>query len=187
MLIEDLVSQYHAISNKAVSAVPAGSLTARIADEILEMVRCYASDSRVFFRKGDLVNAFAAAVYGCGWIDAGCFLGYTTGPHCGMPDLAKEFPSELFEKLEEKTLRYRRMLTEALQRVAVAADAETVSAEAAAEIAQIAARYLAMGEKMISADYVNALSAFSYGYGWLDCAVRAGLFTITGNRHLFTI
>jgi hypothetical protein len=36
-------------------------------------------------------------------------------------------------------------------------------------------------------DPVNALAAFSYGYGWLDAAVRLGLLSVPDeDRHLFT-
>lgn len=187
MLIEELVSQYRAIADGASSAVPASTVLAQIAADTLEMVRSYAGDSRVFYDKGDLVNAFAAAAYGYGWLDCGCYLGLTKGTHCGMPDLEKAFPASLREKLEEKTLRYRRMLTEAIGAVAVAPDAETVSSAAAKQIAAIALEYLKIGEAKLPDDHVNALSAFSYGYGWLDCGVRFGLFSISGNRHLFTI
>ncbi|HJJ54923.1 MAG TPA: DUF357 domain-containing protein, partial [Methanocorpusculum sp.] len=107
--------------------------------------------------------------------------------HCGMPDLETAFPDQLREKLEEKTLRYRRMLTEALAVVSIAPDAETISASAARIIVDTVAALLKIGENLLPHDYVNALSAFSYGYGWLDCGVRFGLFAISGNRHLFTI
>lgn len=187
MLIEDLVVRYRTVADAASPAVPESTVLARIAGEVLEMVCSYAGDSRVFYDTGDLVNAFAAAAYGFGWLDAGCYLGLTRGEHCGMPDLEKAFPDSLRDKLEEKTLRYRRMLTEALAAVSPAPDAETISAEAAVSIVETATAYLQKGEGMLPEDYVNALSAFSYGYGWLDCGVRSGLFTISGNRHLFTI
>jgi len=35
-------------------------------------------------------------------------------------------------------------------------------------------------------DPVNALAAFSYGYGWLDCGVRMGLFSVPDDTELFT-
>ena len=187
MKIEELVSRYRTVADGASSAAVPATVLAHIADDVLEMVRSYAGDSRVFFDKGDLVNAFAASAYGFGWLDCGCYLGLTQGAHCGMPELEKEFPSVLREKLEEKTLRYQRMLTEALAAVSVAPDAETIAATAAKEIFAYATEYLNRGAALLPEDYVNALSAFSYGYGWLDCGVRFGLFAIAGNRHLFTI
>jgi len=187
MLIEELVTGYRRIADDASSAVQKETVLARIADDVLEMVRSYAGDSRVFYEDGDLVNAFAATAYGYGWLDCGCYLGLTCGKHCDMPVLERDFPADLRDKLEEKTLRYQRMLTEALKTISVAPDAETVSASAARQIAVIATEYLKIGNEKLSDDYLNALSAFSYGYGWLDCGVRFGLFAISGNRHLFTI
>jgi len=35
-------------------------------------------------------------------------------------------------------------------------------------------------------DPVNALAAFSYGYGWLDAGVRLGLFEVPEGSGLFT-
>jgi hypothetical protein len=32
---------------------------------------------------------------------------------------------------------------------------------------------------------VNALAAFSYGYGWLDAGVRMGLFSVPEDTGLF--
>ena len=63
MLIEELVSYYQKTAGKAVSAVPKASILGGTADEILEMVTCYASDAAVFLKHGDLVNAFAASLF----------------------------------------------------------------------------------------------------------------------------
>lgn len=45
------------------------------ANEIIEMVSNYISDSEYFQDKGDFVNAFAALSYAHGWLDAGVRLG----------------------------------------------------------------------------------------------------------------
>ena len=187
MKIEELLEQYAAASAAAVSAVPQNSVLEKTAAEILEMVSCYASDAQVFYRKGDLVNAFAASAYGFGWLDCGGYLGYTKAAFSGCPSLEKEFPAELLEKLEEKTYRYQRMLTSALKAVSPAPDKETVSAAAAEDIFSTAASGLNAGGAHLPSDMVNALCIFSYWYGWVDCGVRAGLFSIAGDRHLFTI
>lgn len=187
MLIEDLVLTYESVAKTAQIRVPDGSVLAKTARDILEMVTCYAGDSRVFFTRGDLVNAFAAVAYGYGWIDAGTYLGYMCADNCGMPVLDREFPADLHDKLEEKVFRYGRMLTGAVDAVMTAPDSETVSSVAAMEIHTMAKKYLEKGNILLSNDYAAALSAYSYGYGWLDCGVRAGLFVITGNRHLFSI
>ena len=102
MLIEELVSYYQKTAGVAVSEVPKGSILGGTADEILEMVTCYASDAAVFLKHEDLVNAFAASEYGLGWLDCGIYLGYTKAVFTNCLELAKEFPEELFEKLEEK-------------------------------------------------------------------------------------
>ena len=187
MLIEELVSYYQKTAGAAVSEVPKGSILGGTADEILEMVTCYASDAAVFLKHGDLVNAFAASEYGLGWLDCGIYLGYTEADFTNCLELSKEFPEELFEKLEEKTLRYKRMLTGALDGSIPAPDSETGCYAAVVKIRETADRALAVGTDLLPDDYVNALAVLSYGYGWLDCGVRAGLFQITGDRHLFTI
>ena len=187
MLIEELVSYYQKTAAKAVSAVPKASILGGTADEILEMVTCYASDAAVFLKHGDLVNAFAASEYGLGWLDCGVYLGYVNAEISNCLALEKEFPTDLFEKLEEKTLRYERMLNGALAGSVPAPDAEAGCYAAVEKIRETAERALSVGEGMLPEDYVNALAVFSYGYGWLDCGVRSGLFQITGDRHLFTI
>ncbi len=45
------------------------------ANEIIEMVSNYISDSKYFQEKDDFVNAFAALSYAHGWLDAGVRLG----------------------------------------------------------------------------------------------------------------
>ena len=79
------------------------------------------------------------------------------------------------------------MLNGALAGSVPAPDAETGCYTAVEKIRETAERALSVGEDMLPEDYVNALAVFSYGYGWLDCGVRSGLFQITGDRHLFTI
>ncbi|MBQ4598101.1 MAG: DUF357 domain-containing protein, partial [Methanocorpusculum sp.] len=104
MLIEELVSYYQKTAAKASPAVPKASILGGTADEILEMVTCYASDAAVFLKHGDLVNAFAASEYGLGWLDCGVYLGYVNAEISNCLALEKEFPTDLFEKLEEKTI-----------------------------------------------------------------------------------
>ena len=79
------------------------------------------------------------------------------------------------------------MLTNALDGVAHAPDPETAMYAAASTIHATAESYLTQGAVHLPDDLINALVLFSYGYGWLDCGVRAGLFSIHGDRHLFTI
>lgn len=167
--------------------VPGGTVLGKTADEIIEMVSCYASDGRVFYKKGDLVNAAASFAYGYGWLDAGRCLGYLAGSPSAPPKIDDRLPDSLFEHLSEKTYRYQRMLTSALEGVSPSPDPETVMYAAACRILETAGSYLAFGAVYLPDDLLNALVLFSYGYGWLDCGVRAGLFSISGDRHLFTI
>lgn len=187
MKIEEFIDAYETIPVTTAALAPAESMLGKTAREIIEMASCYASDARVFLTSGDRVNAFAAAAYGLGWINAGEELGYLSADSRLLPKLFEEFPKDLVPKLEEKTLRYQRMLTQALACISIAPDKETAAWPAAEEILTLAREHLDAGAARLPSDFVNALSLFSYGYGWLDCGVRAGLFTISGDRHLFTI
>lgn len=173
----------------AALAVPAGTSLGSAAAEILEMVSCYASDGMIFYRNGDLVNAAASFAYGRGWLDAGITLGYVAGRPNGAPQEVPDIlPPALLDHLTEKTHRYHRMLAEALDGVVVLPDAATCAYHAAQNIQTISAAGCTKGCRLLGAgDQINALLAFSYGYGWLDCGVRSGLFGIAGDRHLFTI
>jgi len=187
MLISDFVGYYKSVSNGLRIAVSSDSELGKIALEILEMVTSYAGDSQVFNKSGDLVNAFAAAAYGLGWIDAGKYLGYVSGNQTLQIVLDKTFPTELLEKLEEKTYRYQKMLSEAVISVKIAPDKGASLYHSAEKILKEAESKLSIGSTLLQNDMINALVEFSYGYGWLDCGLRSGLFVIMGNRHLFTI
>ena len=90
--------------------------------------------------------------------------------------------------LGEKTDRYERLLSEALDAAEVAVPPSTPLGEAAAEYEEMARSYLEDGRHFReNDDPVNALAAFSYGYGWLDAGVRIGLFEIPEETHLFTM
>lgn len=189
MLIESYGTEFAADAGAAAPAVPAETPLGATAAEMLEMVRCYASDGMVFHRQGDPVNAVASFAYGYGWLDAGVFLGYLQGRSAGrLPEISEEIPSARIEHLTEKTHRYQRMLSSALAGVVTLPDAETRMWSAAQYLNAIAVSALTQGGGSVAAgDLVAALVSFSYGYGWLDCGVRAGLFGIVGDRDLFTI
>ena len=189
MLIESYGTEFTTDAAAACSAVPASTPLGATAAEILEMVRCYASDGMVFYRKGDLVNAVASFAYGYGWLDAGVYLGYVNGrPATALPVISERIPDTLFDHLSEKTNRYQRMLSAAQDGIAVLPDTETRAFSAAQNIRITADEKYAEGTTLVlSKDLTNALVSFSYGYGWLDAGVRTGLFGITGDRHLFTI
>jgi hypothetical protein len=90
--------------------------------------------------------------------------------------------------LDEKTDRYESMLADALAEATIEPPAETPLGAAAAECREMAASYLQDGRHFREDDDpVNALAAFSYGYGWLDCGVRMGLFSVPDDTDLFTV
>lgn len=189
MRIESYGYAFWSDSRDAALAVPKDTSLGSTAAEILEMVSCYASDGRIFYRNGDLVNATASFAYGRGWLDAGVLLGYVAGKPDGAPqETGDVLPPALLDHLTEKTHRYCRMLDDALSGVVVLPDTATSAYRAAQKIQTVSAAGLTEGRRLLDAgDLLNALLAFSYGYGWLDCGVRSGLFGITGDRHLFTI
>lgn len=188
MLINDFLNCYSSDSALVDAAVPKATILNGIAVEILEMVNSYASDAGVFLKKGDSVNAFAAAAYGYGWLDCGIYLGFLAGRETApIPTLENTITPDLKEHLSEKTGRYKKMLTDAVSCVEISADTGSLMFTAAEKILRTAKSHLSAGNIIMKADEVNALSIISYGYGWLDCGVRAGLFQIKGDRHLFTI
>ena len=189
MLIESYGEEFAADAGTAAPAVPAETPLGATAAEMLEMVRCYASDGMVFHRQGDPVNAVASFAYGYGWLDAGVFLGYLQGRATRqLPEITGRIPDTRRDHLTEKTHRYQRMLSSALAGVVTLPDAETRMWSAAQYINTIAVSALTQGTGFVAAgDLVAALVSFSYGYGWLDCGVRAGIFGIVGDRGLFSI
>jgi hypothetical protein len=89
--------------------------------------------------------------------------------------------------LIEKTDRYERMLADALDAAEIRPPAGTPLGTAAAECREMAQSYLDDGRHFRAQDDpVNALAAFSYGYGWLDAGVRVGLFAVPEETELFT-
>ena len=117
------------------------------------------------------------------------FLGYLQGRSAAkLPVITEIIPDALQDHLTEKTHRYQRMFSAARDGVVVLPDAGTRMYAAAQSIGTTAAaKYNGGSERSRAGDLTNALVSFSYGYGWLDAGVRAGLFGITGDRHLFTI
>ena len=189
MLITSYGTELVDDSGTAAPSVPADTPLGATAAEMLEMVRCYASDGMVFHRQGDYVNAVASFAYGYGWLDAGVFLGYLRGRSASeLPMITETLPDALQDRLTEKTHRYQRMLSAARDGVVILPDAGTRMYAAAQSIGTTAAAKYDEGSKRSRAGHLtNALVSFSYGYGWLDVGVRAGMFGITGDRHLFTI
>ena len=63
-----------ALEKLRVTAPPRSHLE-EVAGDFLEMAESYHSDGWHFFKRGDLVSAFACVSYAHGWLDAGARLG----------------------------------------------------------------------------------------------------------------
>lgn len=170
---------------------PEASVLGRIAGEVLEMAAAYRSDGCTFIRTGDRVNALASFTYGLGWLDAGCVLGLVRtagGERLHPAAIADPIPEALADRLHEKTTRYERMLSEAITAVEAGPDRASLLSEAAEMVVAEARRgHLDGSLHLRNQEYAAALALFSYGYGWLDAGVRAGLLRVTGRRDLFTV
>ncbi len=157
------------------------------------MARAYADDGATFFADGDLVNALAAFSYGSGWLHFGLAYGLISRPGkkpaaCPFAGRAEILPPSLAPKLDEKTRRYARLLDTACASVVSAPEPETAGGMFARRVILIGAFYARGGHDiLIAGAEEEALARFSYGHGWLDAGVRAGLLVLTGNREIFTI
>lgn len=170
-------------------APPDGSALAGVCACVLRMVSSYLSDGTVFAREGDLVNAHASFAYAYGWLDAGAHLGLYHGRAVPADyDFISSTGPELRAHLKEKTARYERLLIEATGSVSPAPDSETPMYRAACEIAAAGRAALARGQGCARDGRLEeALGWYSYGYGWLDAGVQAGVFVILGRRDIFTV
>ncbi len=160
------------------------------AQDNLAMVRAYLDDGRTFLAAGDPVNALAAAFYAEGWLHCGaaCGVFILATPHCLFAPPLPALPPEVSEKLREKATRYRRLLATARGAVRPAPEQGTALHGTADRVAVVAETYTVRGEMHIArGEEAAALACFSYGHGWIDAGVRAGLFAVTGSREIFTI
>lgn len=83
-------------------------------------------------------------------------------------------------ELGEKTMRYQRLLREALADVKKAPSLSPEMEHIADEYLGMAQSYYQDGTHFLSIDdRVNALVCFSYGHAWLDAGVRLGVFQVT--------
>lgn len=75
-LTKEKIDKYYDITKKALEIVKR-SINKKKEDEaqeIIQMVTCYLSDSLHFLEKGDLINSFGAIYYAHGWLDCGARL-----------------------------------------------------------------------------------------------------------------
>jgi len=163
----------------------------KIAALVLEMARAYESDGITFLVSGDPVNALAGFYYGLGWLHFGLASGLLTitpSPRCPFWEPQEVLQPQYRAQLEEKACRYAHLLDTALSSVKCAPDAATISHDFADRIFSVAVVYARRGEvHMKSGSHEDALASFSYGHGWLDAGVTAGLFRIVAERDLFTV
>jgi hypothetical protein len=156
------------------------------------MVSAYESDGRAFFTRGDPVNTLAAYWYAFGWLHSGIALGLLVSdngtPGCPFTSAIEPLPEVGREKLDEKTARYFRLLDTAIGSVACAPDTATPAYRFASQVLCVAGAYRERGRLRMADGYKeDALACFSYGHGWLDAGVQAGLFSVLANREIFTI
>jgi len=164
-----------------------------LAGTVRGMARAYADDGSTFFKGGDLVNALAGYYYGFGWLHFGLVYGLLSFPGkklvtCPFFGPMETLPLSLAAKLDEKTRRYARLLDTACSSVVLAPEPETAGGMFARRVIAIGTCYARGGEGSLAAGaQEEALARFSYGHGWVDAGVRAGLLGLTGNREIFTI
>jgi hypothetical protein len=159
---------------------------------VLEMAQAYQNDGATFYNKGDLVNALAAFWYGAGWLHFGMSSGLlirdSQNRFCPFAGPLEKLPLPLTKKLQEKTLRYDRLLGIARSSVERSGEPATISYDFAGKVLFIAAQYAAQGDRYCKAGaYEDALACFSYGHGWLDAGVTCGYFRILEHRDIFTV
>ncbi|MGM5488122.1 MAG: DUF357 domain-containing protein [Nanobdellota archaeon] len=79
MLTSEKVESYFAITKKALDKVKVGKERTldwqKTAHDFRDMATRYYDDATYFYKKDDLVNAFAALNYAHGWLDAGARIG----------------------------------------------------------------------------------------------------------------
>ncbi len=160
------------------------------AHDNLGMVTAYLLDGDSFLASGDPVNALAAYCYGSGWLHCGAACGFLSVPDTGCPlnEPIGPLPLSVREKLCEKTDRYGRLLSVARTAVKPAAEEGTALHAMADRVSSVTALYAGQGTRFLAqGEFENALACFSYGHGWLDAGVRAGLYSVVSDRDLFTL
>lgn len=154
------------------------------------MIDAYLSDGNGFLAGNDMVNACASYWYALGWLDAGVFLGLISAPG---PGIDRDFSGNTLTdpdigRLQEKTIRYRSLLLDALASLEASPEMGSSLYSAAEKMHWVATGYCHQGTILEGQGTVaGALGAYSYGFAWLDAGVRFGLFRIKKNRELFTI
>ncbi|MDD1695053.1 MAG: DUF357 domain-containing protein [Methanoregula sp.] len=173
-------------------SAPAGSPNGRTGQSVLRMASAYENDGKTFRDRGDPVNALAAFLYGLGWLHCGIASGLLVTREdrslCPFTGTFEPVPASQSVKLDEKTGRYAHLLTTAIASVTPAPDSGTPLHAFAVQVRFIAGVYLVQGNRQASyGRREDGLACFSYGHGWLDAGVEAGLFSIHAHREIFTV
>ncbi|MEI7433033.1 MAG: DUF357 domain-containing protein [Methanomicrobiales archaeon] len=170
---------------------PQKSLLARAGSEILGMAQCYQKDGNSFSARDDPVNALASFAYAAGWLDTGRYIGIITSgqPLCrNLLSDGTSIPVNCNHQLVEKACRYQRLLNSATRSSKPGSETGICWYEGGERVIAVATTYLAGGGMFLRIErYEDALACFSYGHGWLDAALRAGVLRIVGNRDLFAV
>ena len=167
---------------------PLGTPYNNLGEQMMMMIISYISDAEYFSKQQDYVNQFVSLSYVHGWLSSGIFLGILYGKQIEFePDGFKFIEIFNLDHLNEKTERYSIMLKKALKVVKPSPVAGSPVRKAAEICLATAKKELSRAEAQIQyGQRINALGLLSYGYGWLDSAVRAGLINVSGDQYLFT-
>jgi hypothetical protein len=169
---------------------PQESLLGFTAREILGMARCYLADGTSFLGKDDPVNTVASFAYAAGWLDTGSYIGiFSPGQLCRFLLSERGSVTDLFhDRLTEKACRYQRLLDSAVKSSEPGSETGICWYNGGERVISIATAYSSGGRLFLQMErFEDALACFSYGHGWLDAAIRAGLIRITGNREIFAV
>lgn len=189
MSFEEYVAALGMVASRAHCTSPEGTVLHYAWNSISAMTTAYLNDGKIFYAKGDLVNALAAFSYAAGWLGAGYELGLIVSStplpslHLGhLPEV------DVSDRLLEKRTRYHHMLEQGIRSLEIAPDRQSTLYQGAEVLLTAARSALSHGERFSArACPLQALWCYSFGHGWLDAGVRTGLFRIIGDRTLFTI
>lgn len=173
----------------AISAPERTGLHAAAHDN-MGMVTAYLDDGDTFHSAGDLVNTLAAYCYGLGWLHCGAAIGLVSisAGTCPFTGRIEPLPPGLQVRLNEKTGRYEHLFSTARAAVRPAAEQGTPLYLTAVRVSAVTSLYAIQGSRLFArGEPEGALACFSYGHGWLDAAVRAGLYSVHADRNLFSI
>ena len=163
----------------------------RVGSSVIVMARAYERDSSTFFASGDSVNALAGCWYGFGWLHFGVSFGLLSSNRrnsCPFQGRCEILDPRFRYALEEKEHRYARLLVTASSSVEPAPDPATASYDFSCRVLAITELYITMGRRYSQTGTLeDALACYSYGHGWLDAAVTAGLFRVIAERDIFTV